>query len=138
MMLMTLRAINGLSVGSLTEDEQEIAAKAIEQGYLLRKGNTLYTKILVNNSKDSERLYSVTNKLENGYFDEAAESIAKEMAALIKNALPDYLLGEWFFANSLAGLPMVDALVEALIERGILTPPKDGIGAEGCWMEIEK
>ena len=138
MMLMTLRAINGLSVRSLTEDEQEIAAKAIEQGYLLRKGNTLYTKILVNNSKDSERLYSITNKLENGYFDEAAESIAKEMAALIKNALPDYLLGEWFFANSLAGLPMVDALVEALIERGILTPPKDGIGAEGCWMEIEK
>ncbi|MBQ1232694.1 MAG: sigma-70 family RNA polymerase sigma factor [Clostridia bacterium] len=138
MLLMTLRAINGLSVRSLTEDEQEIAAKAIEQGYLLRKGNTLYTKILVNNSKDSERLYSVTAKLENGYFDEAAESIAKEMAALIKAALPDYLIGEWFFANRLAGLPMVDALVEALIERGILTPPKDGIGAEGCWMEVEK
>ncbi len=138
LLLLTIRAIQGLSVRSLTENEKEIAAKAIEQGYLVRKGNALYTKILVNDSKDSSRLYSTTIKLENGYFDEAAESIAKELAALIKGALPDYLIGEWFFANSLAGLPVVDALVEALIERGLLTPPADGIGAEGCWMEVEK
>lgn len=138
MMLMTIRSINGLAVDSLTEDEKEIAAKAIEQGLLMRKGDVLYTKILVSEHKDGSRLYSTTVKLGNGYFDQAAESIAKELAVLIKAALPDYLIGEWFFANSLAGLPMVDALVEALIERGILTPPKDGIGAEGCWMEVEK
>ena len=138
MLLMTIRAIEGLSVDSLSEDEKEIAAKAIEQGLLVRKGNTLYTKILVHDKKDGSRLFSTTIKLENGYFDEAAESIAKEIAALIKDSLPDYLIGEWRYANRLAGLPMWDALVEALIERGLLTPPADGIGAEGCWMEIEK
>ena len=138
MLLMTIRAIEGLSVDSLSEDEKEIAAKAIEQGLLVRKGNTLYTKILVHDKKDGSRLFSTTIKLENGYFDGAAESIAKEIAALIKDSLPDYLIGEWRYANRLAGLPMWDALVEALIERGILTPPADGIGAEGCWMEIEK
>ena len=138
MLLMTIRAIEGLSVDSLSEDEKEIAAKAIEQGLLVRKGNTLYTKILVHDKKDGSRLFSTTIKLENGYFDGAAESIAKEIAALIKDSLPDYLIGEWRYANRLAGLPMWDALVEALIERGILTPPKDGIGAEGCWMEVEK
>ena len=138
MLLMTIRAIDGLPLKSLNESEKEIAAKALEQGYLMRKEDTLYTKILVNDSKDSSRLHSVTCRLENGYFDQAAEAIAKELADLIKGAIPDYLIGEWFFANSLAGLPMVDALVEALIERGILTPPKDGIGAEGCWMEVEK
>ena len=138
MLLMTIRAIDGLSIKSLNESEKEIAAKALEQGYLMRKKDTLYTKILVNDSKDSDRLHNVTNELRMGYFDETAESIAKELADLIKDALPDYLIGEWFFANSLAGLPMVDALVEALIERGILIPPKDGIGAEGCWMEVEK
>ena len=138
MLLMTIHAIEGLSVDSLSEDEKEIAAKAIEQGLLVRKGNTLYTKILVHDKKDGSRLFSTTIKLENGYFDGAAESIAKEIAALIKASLPDYLIGEWRYANRLAGLPMWDALVEALIERGILTPPKDGIGAEGCWMEIEK
>ena len=138
MLLLTIRAIEGLSVDSLSEDEKEIAAKAIEQGLLVRKGNSLYTKILVHDKKDGSRLFSTTIKLENGYFDGAAESIAKEIAALIKDSLPDYLIGEWRYANRLAGLPMWDALVEALIERGILTPPKDGIGAEGCWMEIEK
>ena len=138
MLLLTIRAIEGLPVDSLSENDKEIAAKAIEQGYLLRKDDVLYTKILVSEHKDGDSLYSTTIKLENGYFDAAAESIAKELAALIKDALPDYLIGEWFFANSLAGLPMVDALVEALIERGLLTPPADGIGAEGCWMEVEK
>ena len=138
MLLMTIRAIEGLSVDSLSEDEKEIAAKAIEQGLLVRKGNTLYTKILVHDKKDGSRLFSTTIKLENGYFDGAAESIAKEIAALIKDSLPDYLIGEWRYANRLAGLPMWDALVEALIERAILTPPENGIGAEGCWMEVEK
>ena len=138
MLLLTIRAIEGLSVDSLSEDEKEIAAKAIEQGYLLRKGDMLYTKILVHDKKDNSCPYNTTIKLENGYFDGAAESIAKEIAALIKDSLPDYLIGEWRYANRLAGLPMVDALVEALIERGILIPPKDGIGAEGCWMEITK
>ena len=138
MLLLTIRAIEGLSVDSLSENEKEIAAKAIEQGYLLRKGDMLYTKILVHDKKDNSCPYNTTIKLENGYFDEAAESIAKEIAYLIKDSLPDYLIGEWRFANRLAGLPMVDALVEALIERGILTPPADGIGAEGCWMEVEK
>ncbi len=141
MLLMAIRAIEGLAVDSLTENEKEIAAKAIEQGLLMRKGDVLYTKILVSERKDNQdnsRLYSTTIKLGNGYFDKVAESIAKELAALIRGALPDYLIGEWFFANSLAGLPMVDALVEALIARDILTPPADGIGAEGCWMEVEK
>lgn len=138
MLLMTIRAIEGLSADSLSEDEKEIAAKAIEQGLLVRKGNTLYTKILVHDKKDGSRLFSTTIKLENGYFDGAAESIAKEIAALIKDSLPDYLIGEWRYANRLAGLPMWDALVEALIARGILTPPENGIGAEGCWMGVEK
>jgi len=29
-------------------------------------------------------------------------------------------------------------VVECLIEKGILTPPEDGIGAEGCWMGVKK
>lgn len=37
----------------------------------------------------------------------------------------------------LAGLPLFTALVESLIERGLLTPPKDGLGAEGCWLAVE-
>jgi hypothetical protein len=35
-------------------------------------------------------------------------------------------------------MPILDSVVEALIEKGILTPPANRIGAEGCWMSVEK
>lgn len=138
LMLMAIRSIEGLDVNTLTEDEKEIVAKCIEQGLIFREGDMLYTKILVHDHQDGENLYAITERLQSGYFDKAALSIADQLATLIKDALPDYMMGEWRYANTLASLPMVDALVEALIARGILTPPKDGIGAEGCWMEVEK
>ena len=135
---LALRAIDGLDIACLSEREKEQAAKAIECGYLLREGNMLYTKILVNTLSDCSRLFDISNALQNGYFDDDAEIVANKLAALIKKAVPDHLLGEWRFANQLANLPIYDAVIECLIDKGILTPPEDGIGAEGCWMSVEK
>ncbi len=135
---LALRAIDGLEVSSLSETEKEYAAKAIECGYLYREGGTLYTKILVSAMKDRDRLFDISNGLRKGFFEEDAQVVAEKLAALIKKAVPDYLLGEWRFANCLANLPVLDSVVEALIEKGILIPPEDGIGAEGCWMSVEK
>ena len=135
---LALRAIDGLAVDALTEDEKEFAAKAIAQGYLYREGDTLYTKILVNAMEDAERLFDISNRLTKGYFEKDTELLAEKIAALIKKSVPDYLIGEWRLANSLASMPILDSVVEALIEKGILTPPENGIGAEGCWMSVQK
>ena len=135
---LALRAIEGLDISSLSETEKEHAAKAIECGYLYRDGNMLYTKILVNALSDRDRLFDISNALQNGYFDADAEIVAAKVAELIKKSVPDYLLGEWRLANNLANLPILDSVVECLIEKGVLTPPEDGIGAEGCWMSVEK
>ena len=135
---LALRAIDGLAVSDLTEDEQEYAAKAIAQGYLYREGDTLYTKILVSTMSDSEHIFDISNRLTKGYFEKDAEAVAEKIAALIKKSVPEYLLGEWGFANSLASMPILDSVVEVLIEKGILTPPANRIGAEGCWMSVEK
>ncbi len=135
---LALRAIDGLSVSSLTEAEKEHAAKAIECGYLYRDGDMLYTKILVCNLSDRPNLFNITSGLREGCFTKEAEVLAEKMAALIKESIPDYLMSDWAFANDLAGMPIVDALVENLIERGILTPPENRIGAEGCWMAVEQ
>ena len=140
---LALRAIEGLNITALSEREKEHAAKAIESGYLYRDGDMLYTKILVNELTDNDillekDLFKVSNGLRNGYFDTEAETVAERIADLIKKSLPDYLLGEWGLANILANLPVLDAVVECLIEKGVLTPPEDGIGAEGCWMSVEK
>ena len=133
-----IRAIDGLDVSSLSEKAKEHAAKAIEQGYLYREGDTLYTKILVTTLDDSEKLFEISNGLKNGYFDAEAEAVAEKLAALFKASIPEYLLEEWGFANSLANMPVLDAVVECLIEKGVLTPPENGIGAEGCWMSVRK
>ena len=135
---LALRAIEGLDVTSLSEKEKEHAAKAIECGYLYRDGDMLYTKILVNALSDRDRLFDLSHALQNGYFDADAEIVAAKVAELIKKSVPDYLLGEWRLANILASMPILDAVVECLIEKGVLTPPVNGIGAEGCWMSVEK
>lgn len=133
-----LRAIDGLAVDSLTEEEKEQAAKAIECGYLYRDGGMLYTKFLVSAFSDRDQLFSISTGLQNGYFEKEAEKMAEKVAALIKKFVPEYLLGEWELANRLASMPVLDAVVEYLIEKGVLIPPADGIGAEGCWASVEK
>ncbi len=135
---LALRSIEGLDVASLSEQEKEYAAKAIECGYLYRDGDMLYTKILVSELSEKDNLFKISNGLMNGYFYASAEIIAAKIADLIKKSVPNYLHGEWKRANDLASLPILDSVVEVLIEKGILTPPENGIGAEGCWMSIAK
>lgn len=135
---LALRAIDGLTVNTLSEEEKEYAAKALECGYLYREGNLLYTKILVNNIKDSDRLFELSKRLSDGYFETEAKAVAENMAKLIQKTIPKHLHNDWEFVNCLAALPILDSLVESLIEKDILTPPIDGIGAEGCWMCVAK
>lgn len=135
---LALRAIEGLEISSLSEEEKEQAAKAVECGYLYREGETLYTKILMLDRKDCEHLFDISNELVNGYFEKDAEEAADKIAKLTKKAIPDYLMGEWEKVNRLAGLPLLDSIVEVLIEKGVITPPENGIGAEGCWGIVSK
>lgn len=135
---LALRSIEGLDITALSEQEKEHAAKAIECGYLYRDGDMLYTKILVCSLSDRDNLFRISNNLQNGYFNADAEIVAAKVAELIKKSVPEYLHGEWKLANTLANMPILDAVVEVLIEKGVLTPPENGIGAEGCWMSVMK
>lgn len=135
---LAIRAIEGLDINSLSDNEKEQAAKAIECGYLYREGETLYTKILVCPLDNGSNVFDVTKGLQYGYFDNEAEIVADKIAKLIKQSIPEHLIVEWRYANSLASMPILDSVVEHLIEKGVLTPPENGIGAEGCWMFVEK
>ena len=116
----------------------EHAAKAVECGYLYRDGDMLYTKILVSELSYMDKLFAISNGLRDGYFTAEAEIVAEKMANLIKKSIPDYLWTDWSLATCLANMPILDTLVEYLIEKGVLTPPENGIGAEGCWMSVQK
>lgn len=135
---LTLRAIDGLKTDHLSEREKEHAAKAIESGYLYKDNDTLYTKILVTSMEDNETLFDISKSLNTEEFEDEAQIIAEKLAKLIKKNVPYYLLDEWNFVNHLASLPVLDSVVEMLIEKGTLIPPEDGIGAEGCWLSVSK
>ena len=72
------------------------------------------------------------------YLNKEAEKVAEKMAKLIKDNVPEHLMNEWRLANLLAGMPVLNTVIEELIEKGDLTPPENGIGAEGCWMIVKK
>lgn len=134
---LAVRAIHGLPVNELTEQEREYAAKAVEEGYLFREGETLYTKILVTEGEydSSERAISYR------FGDELAaeaEQIATEVASFIRKNLPAHLLEDYWLVNDLASLTLVDTLIDALVEKGLMTPPENGIGAEGVWINVTK
>lgn len=133
-----LRAIYGLKISTLTEKEKEHAAKAIESGYVYREDDILYTKVLVNSMEHNDKLFEISNKLNEGYFEEEAQLVAENLVKIIKKNVPYYLLDEWRFVNALASLPVFDSVVDVLIEKGVLIPTEDGIDAEGCWLSVKK
>ena len=133
---LALRAIEGLDMNMLSYIEKEHAAKAIENGYLYREGEMLYTKILISDMKDRHKLFAISSSLTENILAEEADAAAEKMNDLIRSVVPDYLISEWVFINDLAENLVIDSLTKALIEKGILTPPEDRIGAEGCWMSV--
>jgi len=134
---LAIRAINGLPVSDLNEDEQEQAARAIKQGYLMREGDTLYTRILVMKKKDAERVFLIDHDLRDK-IRPLAEKVAEQTAAWLRSVLPDHLLCEYHKVRYLASGGIVPAVLTDLCQNCLLEIPEDGIGAEGCWLTVEK
>ena len=102
------------------------------------EGDRLYTKILVCGAGDEDRLFDIANGLAHGYLEESAQNVAEKVAGCIRRFVPEHLLGEWKYANWLAAQPVLDALLDNLVAAKVLIPPENGVGAEGCWMNVEK
>lgn len=139
---LAIRAVDGLAVGDLSETGKEQAAKAIECGYLYREGDRLYTKILVCDIKDKDRQFDISYGLAHGqahlYLEEHVQVVAEKVSGLIRRFVPEHLMGEWKYANRLAAQPVLDAVLDTLVAADVLTPPENDLGAEGCWMSVEK
>ena len=116
---LAIRAVVGLEVASLSETEQEQAAKAIAEGYLYREGDMLYTKILVCNYDDWMNLPKLNDGLIEEYKPEVL-AVAAEIAALIKKYVPEHVLCDYKRANRLAAMPIEDMLIDALIDKGLI------------------
>lgn len=137
-MRITLKAIGGLSVKDLTENQKEIAAKAIECGFLRKSGDILEPQIVTIEFKKWEKYRNLLR----GYYDSVEDicnKIAVELHDYMVSHIQKHLLNEYKSYNLLvAGINVLNDLIEKCIAENILTEPQKRIGAEGVLMVVEK
>lgn len=135
---LTLKAIGGMRVDDLTDSQKEIAAKAIECGYLRKTGDIIEPQIVVIENKDCD---SYRNLLR-GYYDsieDVCNEIASELHDYMVSHIQKHLLNEYKAYNELvAGINVLNDLIEKCIAENILTEPVNRIGPEGVLLVVEK
>ncbi len=144
---MAIKALGGLAVEGLNEEERETASNAIARGYLMREGDMLWTRILswkfgrCGNGDCSVWDNSVVGTDDLVDYTEIqmeTDQIARRLGDYLNGVLPAHLLSDWEMGVGLAMLPMEEKVLDILVERGVLIPEADGIGAVGCFMQIKE
>ena len=133
-----LKSIGGLSVVDLSEEQKEVAAKAIECGFLRKVGDVLEPRIVAIEKKD----WDAFGKLLQGYYDsldDICRQMAEEIHEYIVSHIQKHLLGEWKFYNQLiVGSHVIHALIEKCIAEDMLTVPENRIGPEGVLLVVDR
>lgn len=135
--LMTIRSVGGLDIHGLTEDEKEIAASAIANGFMKREGDIVSPKILVLRQEDADDFYSLAG----GFYPEVsafADGLVEDFNGMIKRYLPGHLYGQVnkFINHTTCGFE--SDVIGKCIERGILYQPESLLCAEGTFMVLQK
>lgn len=137
-MNLTLKAIGGMSIGQLSEKQKEIAAKAIECGFLRKSGDILEPQIVTIEFKEWENY----RKLLHGYYDSVEDicnEIAVELHDYMVSHIQKHLLNEYKSYNLLvAGINVLNDLIEKCIAEDILTEPEKRVGPEGVLLVVKK
>ncbi len=137
-LLMTLRAIGGVSIDELSETEKEFAAKAIECGYLCKNGNMLEPKIVVIDKKNEMEFYQLSFDLNNDMGD-IIDQIAGELTEFMRTHIPEHLMNEYqIYTTLISGIRILSKAIEKCIDKGLLSEPENRLGAEGIYMVVKK
>ena len=130
LILLTIRAIKGLPLSSLSEDEKEVAAKAIEVGYIKKENDILIPKILVSESK---QMYM--DILEDFFKDigDLVEPVADEIYGFIKKYVPKHLRGEYKLFIQQTSVGLLDGMIQKCIELNSLVLPDFVPGDSRKW-----
>ena len=137
-MLTIAKTIGGISIDELSETEKEIAAKAIECGYLRKDGNIIEPKIIVIDRKNDMEFYNLSFELNNG-MDTVIEQIAAELSVFMQTHIPEHLMNEYqIYTGLIAGVRILARAIEECINEEVLVVPENKVGAEGVLMIVER
>lgn len=138
LLLLTIRSVDGLPLAALSEEEQEVAAKAIQCGYLQKDGDLLRPAIVVLENESNNTLWSIADELTERT-GELAHTLAAELAVFMKKHIPAHLMAEYvYYNNCIAANRFFHDVVEECIGAGILNAPENPLGPEGVLMVLEK
>lgn len=122
----------------MSENQKEIAAKAIECGFLKKSGNVLEQNIITIYEKDFEKYRNLLQ----GFYDSVEDicnEIAVELHGYMVSHIQKHLLNEYKSYNLLvAGINVLNDLIEKCIAENILTEPQKRIGPEGVLLVVER
>lgn len=137
-LLMTIRAIGGISAEDLSENEKEIAAKAIECGYLRKKGDIIEPKIIVIDRKNDMDFNNLSFDFNND-MGTVIEQIAAELSVFMRTHIPEHLMNEYqIYTGLIAGVRILAKAIEECISEGLLSKPENRLSAQGVVMIVEK
>lgn len=137
-LLMVLRAIGGIAIDELSETEKEIAAKALECGYLRKNGNIIEPKIIVIDRKNDMDFYNLSYDFNND-MGTVIEQIAAELSVFMRTHIPEHLMNEYqIYTGLIAGVRILAKAIEECINEGLLKEPENKVGAEGVLMIVER
>ena len=119
-------------------NQKEIAAKSIECGFLRKVRDVLEPKIITIYHEDWEKYRNLLR----GYYDSVEDicnKIAVELHDYMVSHIQKHLLNEYKSYNLLvAGINVLNDLIEKCIAENILTEPEKRIGPEGVLLVVEK
>lgn len=137
LLLLTLKAIDGIEINKLSADEKEIAAKAIEAGYLKKENGMLYPKILVMDAKYEKEFYSLSNDFTKD-IEDISEDSAKKIYEFIRKLVPKHLMNEYNQFLLLTDCGLLSEVFERCIKNGTIDVPDSRPCAEGTWMIVRR
>lgn len=134
---MTVRAIGGLDIASLSEEEKEGAAKAVSIGFLRKTGERVEPNVIVINREDEDKFNDLLADA-NAELETVAAKVAADVAAVMKKRIPKHLMCEWKKYNALvAGANFIHDLVEECIRTELLYIPEEHLG-ESVVISVKK
>ncbi|OJU10487.1 MAG: hypothetical protein BGN88_04990 [Clostridiales bacterium 43-6] len=137
LLLITIRSIGGLDINSLSQQEKEYAAKAVECGYLQVDRETLTPKIIVIEEASKNDFYRLLPDY-SPFLKDLAETIAEDLYQLIKQYVPKHLIQEYPMYSMASSIRILYEVIEYCIAEGILTTPTNQLNAEGVVMVVKK
>ena len=127
-----------MDINTIDKTQREIAAKAIECGFLRKNREFLEPRIVAIEQKDWENFRNLLCE----YYDsieDIAKMIAAELHAYMVSHIQKHLLNEYKSYNLLvSGINLLSDLIEKCIAEDLLTEPQQRIGPEGVLLVVEK